>query len=160
VATGESGASRNAVRSDSDISESVSHRCLSVTVREAMLRPIACAAYLVARRARSVALLKSGTQIASGPFSSSFRRRSAWKICRVTIVCSADAACQAAEKARPSRVDVMRQAFDGSASLARRPAEGGHSGLLSLLRPAGVNGTLCFWHRQQRRMPAKQKSAF
>ena len=74
---GESGALRKTDRSDSPISASVSHRWRSVTVSEAIERPIACAATLVARRERSVALRRSVKVVWSGPFSSSWRRRSA-----------------------------------------------------------------------------------
>ncbi|XDV48854.1 hypothetical protein PO909_018209 [Leuciscus waleckii] len=44
------------------------------------------------------------------------------------MVCSADAACPAAEKIRASSVDVMRQALEGNTGLVRRPAEGGRKG--------------------------------
>ena len=43
----------------------------------------------------------------------------------MAIECSADAACPAAVSARLCMAEVVRQALDGSAILAHRPAEGG-----------------------------------
>ncbi len=75
---GEIGASRKETLSASLISVSVSHRWRSSTTRLAIDLPMAWAVVLVARKARSVALLSSLKVAGSGSDSSTAERSLAW----------------------------------------------------------------------------------
>ncbi len=84
---GETGASRRKPFSSLSRSAKLTHRCLSVTIMAAIDLPIAVAAFLVARRAKSVVRRSSATSSGDKPWplSRSFSR-SAWYAWSVTMV--------------------------------------------------------------------------
>ncbi len=92
----EAGALRKGTLSASFISVIVNQRWRSKTIRLDIERPMAWAVALVARRARSVTLLRSLSEAASRP-ASSLASILAWKTWSTAIECSAEAVCPAAE---------------------------------------------------------------
>ncbi len=96
------------------ISARFTHRCLSVTTMATIDLPIAVAACLVARRAKSVVQRSSTTSSGDTPWplSRSFSR-SAWYAWSTTIVCNEATAWPAAAYALPFKRDVSWRGLDG-----------------------------------------------
>ncbi len=111
---GEIGASRRKPFSFFSRSARFTHRCLSVTTMAAIDLPIAEAACLVARRARSVVQRSSATSSGDKPWplSRSFSR-SAWYAWSTAMVCNEATAWPAAAYALPFKRDVAWRGMDG-----------------------------------------------
>ncbi len=111
---GETGASSRKPFSFFSRSARFTHRCLSVTTMAAIDLPIAEAACLVARRARSVVRRSSATSSGDKPWplSRSFSR-SAWYAWSTAMVCNEATAWPAAAYALPFKRDVAWRGPDG-----------------------------------------------
>ncbi len=111
---GETGASSRKPFSFFSRSARFTHRCLSVTTMAAIDLPIAEAACLVARRARSVVRRSSATSSGDKhwPLFRSFSR-SAWYAWSTAMVCNEATAWPAAAYALPFKRDVAWRGPDG-----------------------------------------------
>ncbi len=116
----ETGASRRKPFSFFPISARFTHRCLSVTTMAAIDLPIAVAACLVARRAKSVVRRSSATSSGDKPWplSRSFSR-SAWYAWSTAILCNEATAWPAASYALPFKRDVSWRGLDGKEGALR-----------------------------------------